>query len=512
MLSGVYAAHLRSRAQSGDFTARYRAFTGKYMKKLFLFLLTAAIVSLSAFAAACGRTFTVTFNGDGGTLVSGEEVQTVRSAAKIVEPVYEKTGYDFDHWNIALSEIVSDSTVTAVWRAKTFRLSFDPNGADVSLEVVKIKYDSEIPELPVPERVGFTFTGWKAESESGVYLDAGSVWKYDKDVTAVATWRDGAGYTVSYNLSGGTLTGDRVTFYKGGDVVDLTGIIPEREGYTFAGWALSDSDETITEISGKTGNITLVAKWTTNYFNLSFDTAGSADTFGTKQIAYGGLVPDLPVPGKDGYVFAGWKATNPDGKSIDAGTEWLYTEDITAVAVWQEGSGYSVSYDFAGGRFVGDKPTYVLGGSTVKLSSVIPVKDNFFFAGWQIRGGTGTVTELKNLQDNVVLEAVWTKEYYMVIFTDTPLNAKQSDKKVVLSDEYKSPIKVAYGGSLINRIPNGVPYNKEDYAFEKWVTYIDGKEIEINDRTVFDENTFAGLDGTEIIVYPVLKSLWIGPY
>ena len=112
----------------------------------------------------------------------------------------------------------------------------------------------------------------------------------------------------------------------------------------------------------------------------------------------------------------------------------------------------------------------------------------------------------------MVLEAVWTKEYYTVIFTDTPLNAKQSDKKVVLPDEYKSPIKVAYGGSLINRIPNGVPYNKEDYAFEKWVTYIDGKEIEINDRTVFDENTFAGLDGTEIIVYPVLKSLWIGPY
>ncbi|MDY2841092.1 MAG: InlB B-repeat-containing protein, partial [Candidatus Borkfalkiaceae bacterium] len=268
---------------------------------------------------------------------------------------------------------------------------------------------------------------------------------------------------------------------------------------------------TLTEISGKTGNITLVAKWTVNYYNLSFDTAGSADMFGTKQIAYGSLVPDLPVPGKDGYVFAGWKATSPDGKSIDAGTEWLYTEDITAVAVWQAGSGYSVSYDFAGGRFDGDKPTYVLDGNTAKLSAVIPVKDKYAFAGWQIRGGTGTVTELKNLRDNVVLEAVWTKEYYTVIFTDTPFNPIWLDEKVVLPDEYKSPIKVAYGGSLINRIPNGVPYNYADYEFDNWETYINGKKIVITDRTVFDDNTFVGLEGTEIIIYPKLGK-YIGPY
>ena len=39
--------------------------------------------------------YTVTFDGDGGTLISGKEVQTVKYGGSVVAPAYIKEGYTF---------------------------------------------------------------------------------------------------------------------------------------------------------------------------------------------------------------------------------------------------------------------------------------------------------------------------------------------------------------------------------------------------------------------------------
>ena len=103
-------------------------------------------------------------------------------------------------------------------------------------------------------------------------------------------------------------------------------------------------------------------------------------------------------------------------------------------------------------------------------------------------------------------------KYIKVCFSDTPRNATQSDLKVVLPEEYKEPIRVEYGDTIKGGLPKGEPLNKDDYKFDKWVTYIDGKEVTITDATVFGKSDFSGIQGGEIIIYPVLKNLWVGPF
>lgn len=65
------------------------------MKKIFLLLLTFVLAAACLGAVACGKSFTVKFDGNGGTLVRGTESQTVTDVSKIEEPVYERAGYEF---------------------------------------------------------------------------------------------------------------------------------------------------------------------------------------------------------------------------------------------------------------------------------------------------------------------------------------------------------------------------------------------------------------------------------
>lgn len=87
--------------------------------KLSLFLSLILFVLAVFSATGCGgSTFTVRFDGNGGELVSGSEVQIVKNVKEINTPVYEREGYNFIGWDIDLSTINSDTVVKAQWRSK----------------------------------------------------------------------------------------------------------------------------------------------------------------------------------------------------------------------------------------------------------------------------------------------------------------------------------------------------------------------------------------------------------
>ncbi|GEM_PF-1658300 len=59
--------------------------------------------------------YTVEFNTDGGTLVSGDEIQYVYIGGSAIEPIYERTNYYFNGWDASFNDITSDLIVTAQW-------------------------------------------------------------------------------------------------------------------------------------------------------------------------------------------------------------------------------------------------------------------------------------------------------------------------------------------------------------------------------------------------------------
>ena len=84
-------------------------------------ILSTILAIFLCLAVFCGcqcnepKTFTVTFDGDGGVLVSGETVQTVKNASELIPPVFEKPGFAFDNWDLVLGVITEDTTVKALW-------------------------------------------------------------------------------------------------------------------------------------------------------------------------------------------------------------------------------------------------------------------------------------------------------------------------------------------------------------------------------------------------------------
>ena len=61
--------------------------------------------------------YTVTFDPDGGELVSGELVQTLEHGSDATPPVLKRTGYIFAGWDGVYTEISKDITLVAIWQA-----------------------------------------------------------------------------------------------------------------------------------------------------------------------------------------------------------------------------------------------------------------------------------------------------------------------------------------------------------------------------------------------------------
>ena len=129
-------------------------------------------------------------------------------------------------------------------------------------------YKSQV-KLPIPEKTGYTFTGWKSdvEGDNTLYNKETPFTMPSHAVTMTAQWQINT-YTVTYNGNGGTIgiyTGrDDVTYNASYKIKNVSGITPTRFGYQFCGWKINGSGDTLQAGSSFTmpaKNVTLVAQW-----------------------------------------------------------------------------------------------------------------------------------------------------------------------------------------------------------------------------------------------------------
>ena len=228
-------------------------------------------------------TYSVTFNTDGGSEVTAQNIMSGFKATKPANPT--KSGNVFTGWyaDSALktpfdfsTPITKDTTIYAKWTAAadpvTYMVVFNSNGGGfVSAQSVKSGEKAVKPADPVKE--GFTFGGWYKDSECKTAFD------FNTPITELtmvyAKWNDpsapestptpesdSSAHTVTFITNGGSkVAAQKVAHGKKVTYPDE----PTKEGYKFEGWY---SDSALTkpfEFNDPiTDDIMVYAKWSEN--------------------------------------------------------------------------------------------------------------------------------------------------------------------------------------------------------------------------------------------------------
>ena len=271
----------------------------------------------------------IEIDANGG--VGGSGSQTVQKGTTVTLEAPTKEGHLFTGWkdekgnsypagadgkvNITVTE---DMTLTAVWEARTFTVTYVLLDGKTRTETVAYGQKLTLGEEP---RTGYTFVGWK---DGEKMYHAGETITVTADKTLTAVW-DTRSFTVTYVLLNGKTRTETAAY---GQNVTL-GEEP-RTGYTFVGWKdgekMYHAGETITVTADKT----LTAVWDTRSFTVTYVLLNGKTR--TETAAYGQNVTLGEEP-RTGYTFVGWK----DGeKMYHAGETITVTEDMTLTAEWEK--------------------------------------------------------------------------------------------------------------------------------------------------------------------------------
>ena len=203
-----------------------------------------------------GESMTVTFNSNGGTVVTPGSQDYVPGQTFGQFPVPTRRGYTFQGWwteavnGIRMTEATqvpaANMELFAHWTPITYYVRFNANGG-VGAAVYQV-FTFDVQQALATHtftREGFAFTGWATTPSGQVrYPENKSVVNLeevqDEVVNLYAVW-SGVGYSVRFDSNGGTGIMDNQTI-RVGETQNLWPCVFARGGYTFAGWALSPTD------------------------------------------------------------------------------------------------------------------------------------------------------------------------------------------------------------------------------------------------------------------------------
>ncbi len=333
--------------------------------------------------------YTITFDADGGSTVESEIYGYGTAVTAPTAPT--KEGHTFAGWEPALPETMpaNNVAVKAKWDVNEYELTW-VIGDNTTTE--KVKFGTAVTAPADPTKTGYTFAGW----DKAVPATMGA-----ENVTITALWTP-VTYTIAFDLNGGTseaIANGEYTIETGA----ITLATPEKTGHTFKGWTVTSVGEgNWTEttlnagsnaISGKYGDIKLVAQWEKNSYTVTW--MNGETTFTTTTVGYDDTIT-LPVtaPTKVGHTFAGWKNV----------PETMPAEDVTITAQWTINQ-YTITFNTDGGTTIA--PITQNYGTDI-TAPADPTKTGYTFAGWDVEI-PGTMPA-----ENMTITAEWTVNNYTI--------------------------------------------------------------------------------------------------
>ena len=217
-------------------------------------------------------------------LIDGQEYnkQYIRPG-EIIHPIIPagKEGYTFSGWiNLPKTMPNEDIVIHGSYSINSYNLTFELDGNVLQSET--LPYGSEIKIPIVPQKEGYTFTGWQNIPE---VMPA-------KDVSVKGEYKRNS-YTITYIVNGVVYNRQSVLFESELNILEH----PYMDGYTFSGW-----DCTLKTMPAH--DVTINGFFTINSYTLTFILNG--EIYQQENKLYGTQIKIIDVPQNEGYTFSGW--------------------------------------------------------------------------------------------------------------------------------------------------------------------------------------------------------------
>lgn len=378
-------------------------------------------ISVSVISADTSLSF-----ADGDRVV---ETRTVYYGSTLTDlPVWEKTGYTFSGWydtpdclgapwqNGRLLEETANKILYAKWTPNRYTVNFEGEQCD-GLQEITVTYNSPIGQLPILQKIGYTFDGWY--DDDGQLYNSETVWVKADNATLHPSFSANK-YKIYFEGNGGMTDVADMEILFGGSVTSLADA--SLAGYLFVGWNTSaDGSGNVAEtpfIYGEDGDTVLYAQWQVIEYNIYYNLNGGVQSDEVNPNTY--TINDavsFADPSRTGYSFVCWKIDEDIVTGIEKGSYG----DVVVNAVWQANT-YSVSFDSNGGLPTVDDITVTFDGEF--SVDVKPVKEGHDFNGWFDKNGVqyalpnGKCTRLWDKAEDAVLHADWTVKSYEIQIND----------------------------------------------------------------------------------------------
>ncbi len=257
------------------------------------------------------------------------------------------------------------------------------------------------------------FLGWADSSSATIAeLQDGDLVNLSSNRILYAVWqKKSVTYVLSYDSNGGTggLGSYSCTTTDNSCMVTLSSSKPIRSGYTFLGWADSNSATTAKYQPGNnislSANKTIYAVWKKEQvsvtYKLSYNANGgsgapNAQTCTTTANSCAVILSSVKLT-RLNYTFFGWAVSASATSAQYTGSErFVLTKNVTLYAVWK--NNYTIRFNGNGsdGGTMSDLPmTY---GTPKNLTANSYTRTGYTFVGWNVRPDGSAPTLYLNQQ------------------------------------------------------------------------------------------------------------------
>ena len=407
----------------------------------------------------------------------------------------------------------NSSAAYILFRPRTYTITFNANGGSSnSSKSIAFYNDYELPSSN-PTRTGYDFVGWYNTSAQtgGSRIYSSTTMSKSSNHSVYARW-DAHTYKVVFNKNANNATGSMSNqSFTYGTSQNLTANGFTRYGYNFAGWATSpaggvvyDDKESVKNLTSvDDGTVNLYAVWTpkTNcvlYFNANLPSGATASINPTqKNVTFNSTYGTLATGTRTGYTLDGWYTTSACTTKVSTSTK-VTSESQTVYAKWKPNT-YYVKFNGngnTGGSMTNQTFTYDT-GQNLKANAF--EKTGYSFQGWATSASGNKVYDdkasVKNLTSSnggtVNLYAVWKANDYTLKYNANGGTVSPTTKSVTFNTEYGTlpiPTRAGYifigwytsdnGGTQVSSTTKMTTEGAEIFAHwqDTWASYVTGED------------------------------------